>query len=276
MVWIWVLSNRFFFKGEAMAVKIIFHDSYYNHQYASDPAAARGRLDGIMQIIREKPDAYEIVEPAPAKEQDILRAHTKNHFNQIKDRPLLYELSALAAGGAITAAKTACDGDPAFAVIRPPGHHASADSCWGFCHFNNMAVSLLHLFAQKKIKNAFLLDFDLHTGDGNINILEQRKDGFEVFILNPDAMDRKRYLEEVENYLETLGDVDIFAASAGFDQGIDDWGQLLYPEDYEALGNLMKVYAQKLCNGRRYAILEGGYNHDVIGTNVDAFCRGFA
>jgi acetoin utilization deacetylase AcuC-like enzyme len=69
--------------------------------------------------------------------------------------------------------------------------------------------------------------------------------------------------------------VDIFVASAGFDQGIDDWGNLLYPEDYTALGRLMKEYSDKLCKGRRYALLEGGYNHNIIGKNVDAFCRGF-
>jgi acetoin utilization deacetylase AcuC-like enzyme len=37
----------------------------------------------------------------------------------------------------------------------------------------------------------------------------------------------------------------------------------------------MKRYSEKLCNGRRYALLEGGYNHDVLGKNADAFCQGF-
>ena len=70
-------------------------------------------------------------------------------------------------------------------------------------------------------------------------------------------------------------DIDIFVASAGFDQGYEDWGNLLYPEDYTVLGRLMKEYSEKLCSGRRYALLEGGYNHDVLGINVDAFCEGF-
>ena len=74
--------------------------------------------------------------------------------------------------------------------------------------------------------------------------------------------------------MQNLENIDIFAASAGFDQGISDWGNLLYPEDYTELGSLMKEYSD-MCNGRRYAILEGGYNHDVIGKNLDAFCQGF-
>jgi acetoin utilization deacetylase AcuC-like enzyme len=196
-------------------------------------------------------------------------------LENIKRDLLLYELAALAAGGAITAAETAYNGDPAFAVIRPPGHHASADSCWGFCYFNNMSISLLKLFSEKKIRKAFVLDFDLHTGDGNINILQNRRDGFKVSILNPHSTERQGYLQEVEEYMKDLKDVDIFAASAGFDQGIDDWGSLLYPEDYTELGRLMKVYSEKICKGRRYAILEGGYNHEVIGLNTDAFCEGF-
>ena len=258
-----------------MSIKIVFHERYYNSGYATDPAASEGRLDGIMSVIRSKPELYEIITPNPADEADILKAHGMHHYKRIKRDPLLYELAALAAGGAIMAAEKAYDGDPAFAVIRPPGHHASANSCWGFCYFNNISISLLRLYSEKKIKKAFILDFDLHTGDGNINILENRNDGFIVSILNPVSAERGEYLREVEEYMKNLTDVDIFAASAGFDQGIDDWGALLYPEDYTDLGRLMKEYSEKLCGGRRYAILEGGYNHEVIGLNTDSFCEGF-
>lgn len=259
-----------------MSVKIVFHERYFNSTYAMDPAADVGRLDGIMEMIESNPDRYDIITPDPADEADILRAHTHNHYEDIKRDPLLFELSSLAAGGAIAAANLAFDGDCSFAVIRPPGHHASANSCWGFCYFNNMAVSLLKLFSDNKIKKAFVLDFDLHTGDGNINILNHRKDGFFVDILNPKSTSRESYLSEVESYMENLENVDIFAASAGFDQGIEDWGHLLYPKDYTEIGRLMKEYSEKICKGRRFAILEGGYNHDVIGTNVDAFCEGFS
>ena len=258
-------------------MKIIFHEKYYTSDYSFDPAASEGRLDGIMSIINSKKEEYEIIEPKPATDKDILRAHTNTHVKRIKGEgnSLLYQMSALAAGGAILAAEEAYQGDPAFAVIRPPGHHASANSCWGFCFFNNMSISLLKLFSENKIKSAFILDFDLHDGDGNINILTNRNDDFKVKILNPYAHNNAAYIKETEEYMQKLENIDIFAASAGFDQGIDDWGHLLYPEDYTELGKLMKKYSEKLCEGRRYAILEGGYNHSIIGKNVDAFCQGF-
>ena len=256
-------------------MKVVFHEKYFNSDYAPDPAAAPGRLDGIMQIVSRHRDQYEVVRPGPASEEDLLRAHTMTHYLQIKRDPLLYELASLAAGGAILAAEEAWRKNPSFAVIRPPGHHASADSCWGFCFFNNISVSLLKLFSEKKIASAFVLDFDLHTGDGNINILGRRRDGFAVSILNPGSDRRDRYLAEVEDHMRKLPGADIFVASAGFDQAVDDWGDFLHPEDYTELGRLMKEYSGKLCEGRRYALLEGGYNHDAIGINFEAFCRGF-
>ncbi len=255
-------------------ISLVFHEKYYNSDYAADPAAAPGRLDTIMDTVGKTPGKYSVVTPEHASDHDILCAHTVRHLEWVKNDSLLYDLASLAAGGAIRAAEEGFRGKPSFAVIRPPGHHASSDSCWGFCYFNNMSISLLKLRSDDKIHTAYVLDFDLHTGDGNINILQGRSD-LKTFIHNPSAGERTEYLKEVERYMNDIDGVDIFAASAGFDQGAEDWGGLLYPEDYREIGRLMKEYSEKLCGGRRYAILEGGYNHDIIGTNVDAFCDGF-
>jgi acetoin utilization deacetylase AcuC-like enzyme len=124
----------------------------------------------------------------------------------------------------------------------------------------------------------YILEFNFisrYNRNGNINILTHRKDDFKVKILNPSAHDNIVYIREVEDYMEDLKDIDIFVASAGFDQGIQDWGNLLYPNDYTKLGELMREYSELLCQGRRYALLEGGYNHSQLSINVDAFCQGF-
>jgi acetoin utilization deacetylase AcuC-like enzyme len=148
-------------------MKIVFHERFYNSDYAMDPAAKVGRLEGIIELLSKNKE-FEFIIPKPATKEDILRAHTERHFDYIKRDSLLYELASLAAGGSILAAKEGYNRNPTFAVIRPPGHHASADSCWGFCYFNNISISLLKLFSERKISSAFVLDFDLHTGEDYI------------------------------------------------------------------------------------------------------------
>jgi acetoin utilization deacetylase AcuC-like enzyme len=179
-------------------------------------------------------------------------------------------MAMLAAGGAIKAAEIAMDGEAAFALIRPPGHHASADSCWGFCFFNNMAVAISKLIEQKKIRTALILDFDLHYGDGTANIFQGNPD---VTYFHPEDGNRQGFVDHVARFLDK-GGADIIAVSAGFDRHIEDWGRLLSTEDYKTMGQQVKGFALKNCQGRRFGVLEGGYNHNVLGRNVRAFLEG--
>ena len=85
--------------------------------------------------------------------------------------PKLHALAALAAGGAIRAAELGLGGEPAFAVVRPPGHHASRTAGWGYCVYSNVALALLKLRASGAISSALVVDIDAHTGDGTIDVL---------------------------------------------------------------------------------------------------------
>ncbi len=201
--------------------------------------------------------------------EDILLAHTPEHIQSV-EREGVYEIAALAAGGALLAARIGLT-EPCFALIRPPGHHASASSAWGFCYFNNMSIALEKLKAEGKIKKAFILDFDLHFGDGNVNILGGR--GY-VTILNPSSTDRREYLKSVEDSLART-DADMIAVSAGFDNHEADWGRLLKTEDYTLMGRLVRETARRN-KGGCFGILEGGYNHAVLGKNVLAFIEGLS
>lgn len=256
-------------------MKIVYHP-LMKESYDGTPAGAPGRLDTAVEILGKHPD-YQFVEPVPATEEQILRSHGADHLERIKrnsgfsSRNLLYEMSALAAGGAILTAEIAIEGQPAFGLIRPPGHHASWDSSWGFCYFNNVAVSLLHLRATGRIQSAFILDFDLHTGDGNINILGHDKD---FVIHNPRGHGDEDYLADVKRALDASPDSDIIVASAGFDQYIDDWGSNLSTGAFKRIGELMHDFAMERCEGRRYGLLEGGYNFQDLGKNILAFCDG--
>jgi len=66
----------------------------------------------------------------------------------------------------------------------------------------------------------------------------------------------------------------VVAVSAGFDRHIEDWGGTLTTEDYREIGEIIKEFAGRRCNGLRYGLLEGGYNHTILGKNVKAFVEG--
>ncbi len=244
-------------------MKVVYSEEY-KQVYSYDPASNPGRIESIEFALAGK---VNFIEPQPASDEDITAIHTPRHIAEVR-REGVYDIAALAAGGAIKAAQIALS-EPCFAVIRPPGHHASADSAWGFCYFNNMAIALDKLKRSGKLKKAFVLDFDLHTGDGNINILEPK--GY-VTILNPGGQDRNEYLRIVERALGKT-DADMIAVSAGFDHHEDDWGGLLATEDYATMGQLVRE-AAKRNGGGCFGILEGGYNHAVLGKNVLAFIEG--
>jgi acetoin utilization deacetylase AcuC-like enzyme len=183
----------------------------------------------------------------------------------------LSRMALLAAGGAVLAGELAMKGEPVFALIRPPGHHASEDSHWGFCYYNNIAVSLLELSAKGLIDSAFVLDFDLHDGDGNINILGDDK---RFTIYNPNGNGDEDYLADAKRALDNAPEVDIIVASAGFDEYEGDWGGNLSTDAFKKIGKLIHDFAEARCQGRRYALLEGGYNFGDLGKNVLAFCDG--
>jgi acetoin utilization deacetylase AcuC-like enzyme len=244
-------------------VKVIYHEDF-NKSYCSDPAAAPGRIEAVVKAIRNR---VTFVDAIPAEADDIAAVHTTSHIANVR-REGIYHIAALAAGGSIQAAEIGLK-EPCFALIRPPGHHASAGSAWGFCYFNNMAIALDKLRREKKIKSAFVLDIDLHFGDGTVNILEGT--GY-VSIYNPSGSHPEEYLKNVKSRLNSEK-VDIIGISAGFDNHVEDWGGLLSTEDYTEIGRMVRE-AGKNNGGGCFAILEGGYNHGVLGQNVMALIEG--
>jgi len=248
-------------------MKVIFHEAFYQ-VYTSDPAAAAGRMEAVMAVIGNGP-GIEMVRAAPASKTDIRLAHSQAQIARV-ERQGLYDIAALAVGGAIQAATLGLD-TPAFGLIRPPGHHASADSSWGFCYFNNMAIALERLRSDGRIKSAYVLDIDLHFGDGTVNILKGKE---YVTIHNCAAVNREAYMDEVAEEMDACT-ADIIGISAGFDNHVDDWGGTLATEDYEEIGKMVRAAAMR-SGGGCFGILEGGYNHQVLGNNVSALLQGLS
>lgn len=244
-------------------MKVIFHDDFYQ-VYTFDPAAERGRMEAIMDVIESE---VEFMDARAASEEEIAAVHVEDHIRGVRQDGL-YSIAALAAGGAIQAAETGLT-QPCFGLIRPPGHHASEGTAWGFCFFNNMAIALESLKRQGKIETAYVLDIDMHYGDGTVNIFSGRND---IYIYNGATRDRKVYMDEITSEMENCR-ADIIGISAGFDYHINDWGGVLNTNDYFDIG--LKVRKAAIRNKAGcFAILEGGYNHKVLGENVLSLIQG--
>ena len=245
-------------------MKIIFHEKYFD-VYSADPASAEGRLDSPYNMLKE---TFEFVKPEPAREADLLLVHSQAHVDQITRDANLYEVASLAVGGAILASEIALAAEPAFGLIRPPGHHASPNSCWGFCYFNNIAIAVTRLIETRRIGKAVIVDFDLHFGDGTSNTFSTDSDVL-YHHMGSGA-------EDLKNFLSTAENVDMLAVSAGFDRAVADWGGTLSDEDYERIGEVLKRFSEDRSHGRRFAVLEGGYNHKTLGMSIHRFLKGFA
>jgi acetoin utilization deacetylase AcuC-like enzyme len=118
--------------------------------------------------------------PRPASADELGRVHAPEYLSALEairgraaaldedtfTSPESYEIALLAAGAAVDAATHAIDrGEPAFALVRPPGHHAERDRAMGFCLFNNVAVAAAASIARG-LSRVAIVDIDVHHGNG--------------------------------------------------------------------------------------------------------------
>lgn len=247
-------------------LQVIYHDDYLT-DYPTASCETPARVISIMEALRKH---YPVLEPSPAQDRDILLVHTQSILKSVRNDEALFRSASLAAGGAILAGEMACKGAPTFATVRPPGHHASPGSHWGFCFFNNVAISLERLLQKGKVAQALVLDIDLHFGDGTDNFFAGKRG---VTVANIQDNQREEFLISVDRALSS-NEYDVIAISAGFDRHKEDWGGTLATEDYFTIGKRVRDYALARCEGRYFAVLEGGYNTEVLGENALALCRG--
>ncbi|MCX6676983.1 MAG: histone deacetylase family protein [Methanothrix sp.] len=252
---------------------LIVYSRKYEQRYPANPVENPDRVR--LPAVELQKSGYTFIEPRPCSLQEIRKVHGREHIDRVKQCGH-FETASLAAGGAVCAANLALQGEPAFALVRPPGHHAAANRAWGMCYFNNMAIAVQEI--RPKAKRVLIIDIDLHYGDGTVSIFRGDSN---VKIVNPWSvdenfeylsMDESRYLGQVERAFLDF-DYDIVGVSAGFDTYIEDWGKLLKREDYGKIGRAIRAGSER-CGGRRFAVLEGGYHPDLKWC-IMSFMEGF-
>lgn len=166
---------------------IVYHQQYLNHYQDAYHPESPERLIAINTKLEEEGLLRNVLTPESLQEKDLEQIHTKEHIDFIKSvgegridmdtksHEDTYDIALLACGGAILAAETSFfKKKPAMALLRPPGHHAGADYCGGFCYFNNIALAAEHL--RRKVDKVAIVDIDVHHGNGTSDIFCERSD----------------------------------------------------------------------------------------------------
>jgi len=310
-----------------MPTALIYSEKYLEHNPGSSHPERPERLKSIVNGLKRaglwtSPNV-QIVEPTPARREDVELVHDPDYVSLVEklsavEKPIdgdtptkrnTFELALLAAGGSIKAGKMVMSGEAknAFALVRPPGHHAGRNHGGGFCYFNNIAIMIKKLKLDFKLKRIFILDFDAHHGNGTQEIFyddpnvlymslhqhpltlypgtgfpdetgEGSGKGLNVNVpLQPGCGDAE-YSEVMREIFIPLCEKfkpELFAVSAGFDAHFDDplTGLRLSTEAYGWLAEIVIKQAERWCGGRTVFLLEGGYDLEALSGGVNNVVR---
>ena len=256
------------------------------------------------------------ITPVSATDEDILRCHTPEHLARLKaesDQPRGgdagdgtspfghrgLDIARLAAGGSIAALTAVLDGrvDNAYALVRPPGHHARPETGMGFCMLGNAAIAVAHARAANPALRVVTMDWDVHHGNGtqaifwedpNVLTISLHQDG--LFPANSGLLSERGagagegYAMNVPlpagtgngGYLHALTEAvvpaivryrpDVIVIPSGFDAScFDPLGRMAVTADgFRAMARVMLDVAAQVCDGRLMLTHEGGYSPTYV------------
>ena len=304
-----------------MATGLVWHERYMWHDpgheaggwvepyvHAESPDTKR-RLKNLLDATGMT-DRLVAVAPRPATVDELCRVHDAEYVARIRELSAgrggdageeapfgsgSYEIALLAAGGTITAVDAVLDGrvDNAYALVRPPGHHALAGFGMGFCLFANVAVAVRHAQAARGAGRVAVVDWDVHHGngtqaafweDGTVLAVSLHQDGLypagsgaalergagagagtTLNVPLPPGSGTGAYLEALDRVVVPALErfrPELIVIACGFDAGaLDPLGRMLLPASaFGELTGRMLDAADRLCGGRLVASHEGGYS----------------
>ena len=308
-----------------MATGFVFHELYLWHDtghyasvfpagltiepdlHAENPSTKR-RLRNLLDVSGLSEHLVP-VKPRAASEEEIARFHSRDYIARIRalsaerggDAGILtpfgpgsFEIACLSAGGVIAAVDAVLDSrvDNAYALVRPPGHHAEADRGLGFCIFGNVPIAVMHARAMRGVGRVAIVDWDVHHGngtqaafweEGEVLTLSLHQDrlfpvkgggidergagaglGANINIPLPAGCADAAYFHAFERVVAPAlrrFRPDLIMVCCGFDGGgVDPLGRMmLTSEAYRGMTRSLMALAGELCGGRIVFAHEGGY-----------------
>ena len=278
------------------------------HIHAENPDTKR-RLKNLLDA-SGMTEQLVAVPPRPAMVDELCRVHGLAYIERIRELSAWrggeagseapfgngsFEIAALAAGGTITAVDAVLDGrvDNAYALVRPPGHHALPDLGMGFCIFANVAVAVRHAQAARGIGRVAVVDWDVHHGngtqtafweDGSVLAISLHQDGCypaesgsvdeagagagagtTLNVPLPAGSGRGAYLCAVDRVVVPALErfhPELIVIACGFDAGaLDPLGRMMLAAGaFRELTERLLDVAARVCDGRLVLSHEGGYS----------------
>jgi acetoin utilization deacetylase AcuC-like enzyme len=307
-------------KEFAMKVGVVYDPVYLEHDTGEHLENA-DRVDKISAYLEETRIIPQLVpiSPRPATEGELTLIHQAKHVAYVQsfcrngggliDSDTMvsrgsYEAALYAAGGAIKAGEAVMDGtvDSAFALVRPPGHHATFNQAMGFCLFNNIAVASKYILSKYGLDRIAIIDFDVHHGNGTqsafyddprvlyISIHEhplfpgtgdvqeagsKEALGTTVNIPLPASCGDEEYeaaFEQIVMPVTRRYQPQLIMVSAGYDSHWADDISLMQVSvrGFSRIVQNIKKLAGEVCDQRLAMVLEGGYHPGSLTASVKA------
>ncbi|MEM3727607.1 MAG: histone deacetylase [Candidatus Bathyarchaeia archaeon] len=298
-------------------VLMTFHEKFKQYDLGEGHPFRGDRFINAMNFFREQSllslPNLAVVEPKPASKEDLLRVHDEGYVNLIfrlaseskpydietPVSPQILEAALLIVGGALECGKAIYNGEAKRGISLGGGfHHAGRDYGGGFCLFNDIAILIEYLRAEKGVKKFLVLDYDVHFGNGTSDIYyrdpsvlfisvhqdprtlypgtgftwqtgEGEGKGYNVNVPLPPGTSDTSFLYAVEEIFVPLAEEfrpEIIIANGGSDPHFADMlGDLsLTVKGFFALSSLIREIANKVCNGRLIMLVGSGYNPKVL------------
>jgi acetoin utilization deacetylase AcuC-like enzyme len=303
-----------------MSAGYVYDPVYLKHDTGQHVEVA-ARLEAIMSYLEKTglKEQLTLIEPRPATVDEIALVHRKDYIKEIEDMAQKgggwldpdtvmsagsYQAALYAAGGLIRAVDSVMGGElsGAFALVRPPGHHATAGYAKGFCLFNNIAIATKYALGKYNLERILIVDFDVHHGNGTQDTFYDNPrvmyistheypfypgsgavdetgggeaKGNNVNIPLPAGCGDAEYLGVFEQVIIPLArrfKPQLILVSAGYD---GHWADPLAMMEltvggFGQMAGVIKGLADELCRGRLALTLEGGYNLEALAASVGA------